>query len=92
MKVTVIPNGISELSAISKGLLQRLDYLEISRRVKTIQTSALLVSARILRDQETYCHLDSRGKPSVKADVKNLHNDNYNISSNSGQKTKPCDD
>ena len=49
MKVTVIPIGTGVLSTIGKGLVQELVDLEIRGRVETIQTTALLRSARILR-------------------------------------------
>ena len=40
---------IGALSTITKGLLKGLDDLEIDGRVETIQTTALLRMARILR-------------------------------------------
>ena len=46
MKVTVIPIVIG---TVTKGLVQRLEDLEIRGRVETIKTTALLRSARILR-------------------------------------------
>ena len=49
MKVTVIPIVIGALSTVTKGLVPGLGYLEIRERVETIQTTALLRSARILR-------------------------------------------
>ena len=49
MKVTVIPIIIGALRTVSKGLVKRLEELEIGGRAKTIQTTALLRSARILR-------------------------------------------
>ena len=49
MKVTVIPVVIGALATFTKGLIQRLEDLEIRGRVETIQTTALLRSARILR-------------------------------------------
>ena len=49
MKVTVIPIVINALGTVTKGLVQRLDDLEIREREETIQTIALLRSARILR-------------------------------------------
>ena len=49
-----IPVVIDALGGVTKGLLQQLDDLEIRGRVETIQTTALLRSARILRRiQET---------------------------------------
>ena len=49
MKVTVIPILIGALGTIIKGLVQGQEDREISRRVETIQTNALLRLARILR-------------------------------------------
>ena len=49
MKVTIIPIVISGLSTVTKGLVQGLEDLEITGRVETIQITALLRSARILK-------------------------------------------
>ena len=49
MKVTIVPIVISALGTITKGLLKRLEDLEIGGRVETIKTTALLRTARILR-------------------------------------------
>ena len=49
MKVTVISIEIGALDTVTKGLIQELEDLDIRGRVKTIQTTALLRSARILR-------------------------------------------
>ena len=49
MKVTIIPIGTSAFGTVTIGLLKGLDDLEIGRRVETIQTTALLRSARMLR-------------------------------------------
>ena len=49
MKLTVIPIVIGVLRTITKGLLQGLKGLEITGQVETIQTTALLRSAKILR-------------------------------------------
>ena len=48
MKVTVIPIVIGNLSTVTKGLVQGLEDLKVTGRVETIQTTALLRSARIL--------------------------------------------
>ena len=54
MKVTVIPIVIGALGTVTKGLVQGLEDLEIRGRVETIQTTALLRSAKILKkDLET---------------------------------------
>ena len=42
MKVTVILIVIGALDTVTKGLVQRLEDLEIRGRVETIQTTALL--------------------------------------------------
>ena len=72
MKVTIVPIVIGALGTITKGLLKGLECLEIGGRVETIQTTALLRTARILRRVlETCCHSNSNVKPSVNTDVKN---------------------
>ena len=49
MKVTIIPNVIGAFGTVTKGLIKRLEDLEIGRQMKTIQTTTLLRKARILR-------------------------------------------
>ena len=49
MKVTIVPFVIGALGTITIGLLKGLEDLEIGGRVETIQTTALLRMARILR-------------------------------------------
>ena len=49
MKVTIIPIVIRTLGTVTKGLVHGREDLEITGRVWTIQTTALLRSARILR-------------------------------------------
>ena len=49
MKVTIIPIVIGAFGTVTKGLLKRLEKLEVGGRVETIQTTALLRMARILR-------------------------------------------
>ena len=49
MKVTMIAIVIGALSTVTKGLIQGLEELEIRGRVGTIQTTALLRTARIVR-------------------------------------------
>ena len=49
MKVTIIPIVISAFGTITKGFLKGLEDLEFGNRVETIQTTALLRTARILR-------------------------------------------
>ena len=49
MKVMVIPIIVGALGTVKKTSKKRLAELEIRGRIKTIQTTALLGSARILR-------------------------------------------
>ena len=49
MKVTIEPIVIGALGTVTKGLLKGLGDLEVGSRVETIQTTALLTTARILR-------------------------------------------
>ena len=49
MKVTIIPVIIGALDTVTRGLIQGLKDLEITGRVETIQTTALLRSARIVQ-------------------------------------------
>ena len=49
MKVTIVPIVIGALVTVTKGLLKGLEDLEVGGRVETIQTTALLGTARILR-------------------------------------------
>ena len=49
MKVTIIPIVIGAFGTVTKGLLKGLEDLEVGSRVETIQTTALLKTARILR-------------------------------------------
>ena len=49
MKVTIVPIVIGAFSTITKGLLKGLEDLEVAGWVKTVQTTTLLRTARILR-------------------------------------------
>ena len=49
MKVTIIPIVIGALGTVTKGPLKELEDLEAGGRVETIQTTALMRTARILR-------------------------------------------
>ena len=49
MKLTIIPIVIGAFGTVTKGLVKGLEDLEVGRRVETIQTTALLKTARILR-------------------------------------------
>ena len=53
MKVTVIPIVIGSLDTVTEGLIKGPEDLEIRGQVKTIQTTALLRSTRIIRVLET---------------------------------------
>ena len=49
MKVTIIPIVIGAFDTVTKGLLKGLEDLEVGGWVETIQKTALLRKARILR-------------------------------------------
>ena len=49
MKVTIVPIVIGDFGPITKGLLKGLGDLEVGGRVETIQITAWLRTARILR-------------------------------------------
>ena len=49
MKVKIIPIVIDAFGSVTKELLKDLEDLEVDGRVETIQTTALLSAARILR-------------------------------------------
>ena len=49
MQVTIIPIVIGAFGIVTKGLLKGLEDLEVGGRVETIQTTALLRTAGILR-------------------------------------------
>ena len=49
MQVTIIPIVIGAFGTVTKGLLKRLEDLEVGGRVETIQTTTFLRTARILR-------------------------------------------
>ncbi len=49
MQVTIIPIVIGAFGTVTKGLLRGPEDSEIGGRVETIQTTALLRTARILR-------------------------------------------
>ena len=49
MKVTIIPIVIGALGTVTKLLLKGLEDLGVGGRVGTIQTAAILITARILR-------------------------------------------
>ena len=47
--MTIVPMAIGAFGTITKGLLKGLEELEVGGRVETIQMTALLRTARILR-------------------------------------------
>ena len=49
MQVRIIRIIIGAFGTVTKGLLKGLENLEVGRRVETIQTTALLRTARILK-------------------------------------------
>ena len=49
MKVTIVPIVIDALGTKTKGLFKGMEDLEVGGRVETIQTTALLRTARILK-------------------------------------------
>ena len=49
MKVTIRPIVIGVLGTVTKGLMKELEEFKIRGQVETIQTTALLRSARILK-------------------------------------------
>ena len=49
MKVTIIPIVVGAFGTVTKGLLKGLEDLKVGDRVETIQSTALLKTARILR-------------------------------------------
>ena len=49
MKVTIIPIVIGAFGTATRRLLKGLEDLEVGERMKTIQTTALLRTARILK-------------------------------------------
>ena len=79
MKVTIVPIVIGALGTVTKGLLKGLEDLEVGGWVETIQMTALLRTARILRRVlKTCCHWNSSEKPSANTDVKNSRGVNNN--------------
>ena len=75
MKVTIITIVIGAFGTVTKGLLKGLQDLEVGGRVESIQTKALLKTAKILRRVlKTWgdlLSLNLQWKPSAYADVKN---------------------
>ena len=87
MKATIGSIVIGAFGTITEGLLKGLKDLEVGGRVETIQMTALLRTAKILRSVlETWgdcCHSNSSEKPSANTDGENskrLNNNNNNLS------------
>ena len=79
MRVTIVPIVIGALGTVTKGLLKGLEDLEVGGRVETIQTIALLRTARILRRVlETWGNLLSLKLQWKSTDVKNSRGVNNN--------------
>ena len=49
MKVTIIAIVVGAFDTVNKGLLKGLEDSEVGGRVKIIQITALVITARILR-------------------------------------------
>ena len=49
MKVKIVPIVFGAFGTVTEGLLKGLEDLEVGGRVETIQTTALLKTARTLR-------------------------------------------
>ena len=74
MKVTVILSVIGASGTFTKGLVQEMEDLEITERLQTIQTTALLITIRIVRRDlrfEGTCFSESSGNPSDTVNIKN---------------------
>ena len=70
--MTIIPIVIGAFGTLTKGLLKGLEDLEVGGRVETIQTTALLRTARILRRVlETWGNSNSSERPSANTNEKN---------------------
>ena len=86
MKVTILPIVIGAFGIVTKGLLKGLEDLEVGGRMETVQTTALLRTAKILRKvleiEETCCHSNSNERPSANTDVKNSKGVNNNNNNN----------
>ena len=81
--VTIIPIVIGALSTVTERLLKKLEDLEVGGRVETMQTTALLRTARMLRRVlETCCDSNSSEGPSTDADVRNSQAVNNNDNNN----------
>ena len=74
----VIPIVVSALGTVPKGLEKKPEEFGIRGKIETIQTTALLKSAGIIRSVlETWGNLLSSQRPSALADVKNSQGINW---------------
>ena len=75
IKVTIIPIMIGSFGTVTKGFWKGMEDLELEGRVVTIQTTILLVTARIMTrvwvTKRDLLLLKPQCKPSAKTDVKN---------------------
>ena len=95
MKVTSIPIVTGAFGTVTKGLLKRVEDLEIRGRVETIQTTALLRTTRILRrvleSWGDLLSLKTSEKLSAKTDrniSQQVNNNNNNNNNNTMMKKK----
>ena len=76
MKVSVLPIAIGALIKYLKSMVKARVNFEIRGELETIQNTASLSSARILRIVlkivVTCCYLNSSERPPIKTDVKKL--------------------
>ena len=97
MKVTIVPIVIGAFGTITKGLSKCLEDLEVGGWVETIQMTALLGTARILRRVlEIWGHslsLKLQWKPSANTYVRNSKgvNNNNNNDNNNNMDSKQQD-
>ena len=79
MKVTIIPIVIGAVGRVTKRALKGLENFEVGGRMETIQTTALLRTARVLRRVlESCCYSNIIEKPSAKTDVESSQRVNDN--------------
>ena len=80
MKVTFISIIIGALGTVTEGFIKKLEDLEITGRVETILTTAILRLARIVGRVLETCHYSNFSeRPSANADMKNFQGVTYNF-------------
>ena len=101
MKVTILQIVIGAFSTVTKGLLKRLEDMEIGGRVETTQKHFLERPEyweESWRPEKICCHSNSSERPTANAVVKNslgVNNNNNNNNINCNCKTEinfPMDD